>query len=118
MRRVSVIRNSVCPFTHTSLKTKSMQSLTLSTRGVCNMLSLVIPLYRSEANLPRLFRELISLAAKTSVPLEVVFVNDGSPDRCADIVARSAPQLPFPCQLVEFSRNFGSFSALVAALAQ
>jgi len=82
------------------------------------MLSLVIPLYRSEANLPRLFRELISLAAKTSVPLEVVFVNDGSPDRCADIVARSAPQLPFPCQLVELSRNFGSFSAIVAGLRQ
>ena len=80
------------------------------------MLSLIIPLYRSEPNLPRLFRELIALAAKTPVPLEVVFVNDGSPDRCAEIVARSAPQFPFPCHLVELSRNFGSFAAILAGL--
>jgi hypothetical protein len=44
------------------------------------MLSLVIPVYRSEENLPRLFTELEGFAASVPGQLEVVFVVDGSPD--------------------------------------
>mgnify|MGYP001421919939 CR=1 FL=1 len=48
------------------------------------MLSLVIPVYRNEESLPRLFRELETLAARLPDLLEVVFVVDGSPTLVVD----------------------------------
>ena len=81
------------------------------------MLSLVIPVYRNEANLPRLFAELETLAGELPGGLEVVFVVDGSPDRCLAILRDRLPAWPVPSQLVELSRNFGAFSAIAAGLA-
>src|SRR5688572_29859565 len=81
-----------------------------------NMLSLVIPVYRNEENLPRLMRELDGFAAGFSDPLEIVFVVDGSPDGSLSILQGRLPHWPLRSQLVELSRNFGSFSAVAAGL--
>ena len=78
------------------------------------MLSLVLPLYRSEANLPDLLTAVAGLAQR--IELEAVFVVDGSPDGCAEILERELPRQPFASQLVQLSRNFGSFSAIAAGL--
>jgi len=80
------------------------------------MLSLVIPVYKNEENLPRLFRELEALAGNLSVELEVVFVVDGSPDASLSILAERLPSWTIRTRLVELSRNFGSFSAIAAGL--
>ncbi len=80
------------------------------------MLSLVIPVYKNEENLPRLFVELEGLAGRLDDDLEVVFVVDGSPDRCLPILAERLPGWPIRSQLVELSRNFGSFAAISAGL--
>jgi len=47
---------------------------------------------------------------------EVVFVIDGSPDRCDEILRQRLPQASFDSQLIGLSRNFGSFSAIMAGL--
>ncbi len=79
------------------------------------MLSLVIPVYKNEANLDRLLTELVRL--QTRVPdLEVVFAIDGSPDRCAELLAARLPTTGLRSQLLLLSRNFGSFSAICAGL--
>ena len=80
------------------------------------MLSLVIPVYRNEANLPRLLEELERLAPRLRHPLEVVFVVDGSPDRSLAWLRERLPGWPVPPQLLELSRNFGSFAAIGAGL--
>ena len=80
------------------------------------MLSLVIPVYKNEANLPRLFSELEALAARLPDPLEVVFVVDGSPDASLQILRDRLPSWPIRSQLVELSRNFGSFPAIAAGM--
>jgi glycosyltransferase involved in cell wall biosynthesis len=80
------------------------------------MLSLVIPLYRSEENLERLFAELSLLAPKVPLKFEVVFVIDGSPDRCDAVLAAAAPALSWSCRVVHLSRNFGAFAAITAGL--
>ena len=80
------------------------------------MFSLVIPVYKNEANLPRLFTELTALQSRLNDELEVVFVIDGSPDRCEEIIRQRLPALPFRCQLISLSRNFGSFSAVTAGV--
>ncbi len=81
------------------------------------MLSLVIPLYKSEPNLPRLMVELPKLQERLRPEeLEVVFVVDGSPDRCREVLDRALPGFPMQTQLLSLSRNFGSFNAIAAGL--
>jgi len=80
------------------------------------MLSIVVPLYRSEENLPRLFQELERISHLCPAPLEIVFVVDGSPDRCAEIVRGKLPDFPVSAQLIELSRNFGAFAAISAGM--
>jgi polyisoprenyl-phosphate glycosyltransferase len=80
------------------------------------MFSLVIPLYKNELNLDRLLPALVELNGRMTEELEVVFVVDGSPDRCLEILGERLPHLPLRSMLVSLSRNFGSFSAIAAGL--
>ena len=54
-------------------------------------LSIVIPAYNEEQNLPRTLAELSATLRSESIPYEIVVVNDGSPDsggetRNADVI--------------------------------
>lgn len=80
------------------------------------MLSIVIPVYKNEENLDRLLPTLESVTAACPDPAEVVFVVDGSPDRCLDILRERLPRAAFASQVVALSRNFGSFNAILAGL--
>lgn len=78
--------------------------------------SLVIPIYGNQENIEKLLEALIELFERLEQNLEVVFVVDGSPDRSAAMLEEELPSLPFPAQLVQHSRNFGSFAAVVTGL--
>jgi glycosyltransferase involved in cell wall biosynthesis len=80
------------------------------------MLSLVIPVYNNAESLPRLSQELEGIATRLDDELEIVFVVDGAPDRSLDILRRHLPQWHLRTQLLELSRNFGSFAAIAAGL--
>ncbi|HEY2433332.1 MAG TPA: glycosyltransferase [Vicinamibacterales bacterium] len=80
------------------------------------MLSLVIPVYRNEENLPRLFGELEAFAAGFPAPLEIVFVVDGSPDGSLRLLRERLAAWPVRSQLLDLSRNFGSFAAIAAGM--
>lgn len=80
------------------------------------MLSLVIPVYRNQENLPRLFQAIDGLASRLPATLEVVFVVDGSPDRSLEIIRGHVETWPVRTQVIELSRNFGSFAAIAAGL--
>ncbi len=82
------------------------------------MYSLVIPVYRNEANLDRLLAELVKLGGRAAEELEVVFVVDGSPDGCLQILRERLPGLPLRTQLLSLSRNFGSFAAIAAGMSR
>ena len=49
--------------------------------------------------------------------LETIFVVDGSPDRCYEVLKSLLPSLTFSAQLLAHSRNFGSFAAVRTGLA-
>jgi len=80
------------------------------------MNSLVIPVYRNQENLDRLLSELVKLDSRVRGEWEVVFVVDGSPDRCLEILRERLPALPLRTQLLSLSRNFGSFAAIAAGM--
>ena len=80
------------------------------------MVSLIIPVYKNEANLDRLLPALLDLSAKSPQPMEVIFVIDGSPDRCEEILRQRLPGLALRSRLLVLSRNFGSSAAVAAGL--
>jgi glycosyltransferase involved in cell wall biosynthesis len=82
------------------------------------MYSLVIPVYKNEASLPDLLKALEELSTDLDGRLEVVFVVDGSPDRSMELLANALPDCSFRSQLALLSRNFGSFAAIRAGLAE
>jgi glycosyltransferase involved in cell wall biosynthesis len=82
-------------------------------------LSIVVPLYNEARSLPRLHEQLSrvarDLAQKRGLPVEVVYVDDGSRDDTLNI-ARSLPAAAIDLQIVALSRNFGKEAALAAGL--
>jgi polyisoprenyl-phosphate glycosyltransferase len=76
--------------------------------------SVVVPVYRNEATLLELLRQLTSVHASCTGAFEAVFVVDGSPDNSYALLRRELPRMPFPAQLAALSRNFGSFAAIRA----
>src|SRR5665647_1562743 len=82
------------------------------------LLTLIIPVYRNEASLPDLLVAIDGLAKRAEGGMETVFVIDGSPDGCYEILRRELPLREFCSKLILLSRNFGSFAAIRAGLAQ
>jgi glycosyltransferase involved in cell wall biosynthesis len=80
------------------------------------VLSLIVPVYKNEANLDRLLGELVRLDQRLNNELEVIFVVDGSPDASFQILQQRLPGLVCCSQLATLSRNFGSFNAITAGM--
>jgi polyisoprenyl-phosphate glycosyltransferase len=80
------------------------------------MLSLIIPVYKSEEGIERLLAALLDLRRKLPEELEVVLVVDGSPDRSLDLLRSRLPTSELRSRLVVLSRNFGSVAAVRAGL--
>lgn len=79
--------------------------------------SIVIPVYKNEANIASLLTALTKLLGSFSRRTEVVFVVDGSPDKSYDLLHARLPSFPYPSQLLRHSRNFGSFQAVRTGIA-
>jgi glycosyltransferase involved in cell wall biosynthesis len=78
-------------------------------------LSVVVPMYNEEEVIEVTYRRLKTVLDKLGETYEIVFVNDGSRDRTADIV-RSLCAEDRRVKLVEFSRNFGHQIAVTAGM--
>ncbi len=78
--------------------------------------SVVIPVYKNEAFIPRLLEVLNTVNQDMNGQLEAVFVVDGSPDHSYTLLRDAIDKLVFPAQLLAHSRNFGSFPAIRSGL--
>lgn len=77
--------------------------------------SLVLPIFNEEAVLPALLARLDKLLDRLEGNAEVIFVDDGSHDRSADIIAKKAAE-DNRYRLVSLSRNFGHQIAITAGM--
>jgi polyisoprenyl-phosphate glycosyltransferase len=77
-------------------------------------LSIVIPVYRGEKTIVRLVGALIASLAER-YRLEIVLVNDGSPDNSAQVCRGLAERHPF-VKFLNLSRNFSEHNAVMAGL--
>jgi undecaprenyl-phosphate 4-deoxy-4-formamido-L-arabinose transferase len=76
--------------------------------------SVVIPVYNEEGNLPALFPRLLPVLETLGRPFEVILVDDGSRDGSLEILTRFARRHPEHVRVVELSRNFGQHPAILA----
>jgi undecaprenyl-phosphate 4-deoxy-4-formamido-L-arabinose transferase len=76
--------------------------------------SIVIPVYNEQENLPALLPRLLPVLDGTKRPYEVIFVDDGSRDRSLEILKGFAETYP-AVRVLELSRNFGQHPAILAA---
>lgn len=78
-----------------------------------NKVSIVIPIYNEEANLPMLFPRLLPVMEKLNRPYEIILIDDGSRDRSLSIIKQYAKENSH-IVAVELSRNFGQHPAILA----
>jgi undecaprenyl-phosphate 4-deoxy-4-formamido-L-arabinose transferase len=78
-------------------------------------LSVVIPVYRGERSIGALAREIAALDVADG--LELVLVNDCSPDGSAAVIRGLVGALPVPVIAVDLARNFGEHNAVMAGYA-
>lgn len=78
--------------------------------------SIVVPVFGNASNIELLLHRLEEVSEALAGRLEVVFVVDGSPDDSAQILRHALEHATFTSQLLEHSRNFGSFSAIRTGL--
>jgi undecaprenyl-phosphate 4-deoxy-4-formamido-L-arabinose transferase len=82
--------------------------------GAAVGLAIVVPVYRGAATIAALVEALSHLRPEGG--LEVVLVNDGSPDNAAEVCREILRTASVPVTYVEHTRNFGEHNAVITGL--
>ena len=78
-------------------------------------LSVVIPVYNEQENLPALFSRLTAALDKLGKSYEILFTNDGSRDKSLVLLKDYYRQRPKEVRVIDFNGNFGQHMAIMAA---
>lgn len=78
-------------------------------------LSVVIPVYNEELNLPLLFARLYPVLDALDRRYEVIFTNDGSADRSFALLQAQHAARPDVTRVIDFNANYGQHMAIMAA---
>jgi undecaprenyl-phosphate 4-deoxy-4-formamido-L-arabinose transferase len=79
------------------------------------VVSVVIPVYNEEANLPTLFARLYPVLDKLGKTYEILFTNDGSADRSIVLLKAQYAARPDVTKIIDFNANYGQHMAIMAA---
>ncbi len=78
-------------------------------------LSVVIPVFNEELNLPKLFARLYRALDALGRRYEVIFTNDGSADRSFDLLRAQHAARPDVTRVIDLNANYGQHMAIMAA---
>ncbi len=78
-------------------------------------ISVVIPVYNEEPNLPLLFSRLYPVLDGLGRTFEVIFTNDGSADRSLELLKAQFAARPGVTRVIDFNANYGQHMAIMAA---
>ena len=79
------------------------------------LLSIVVPVYREEKNIPEFLRRLRPILAGITEDYEIIFAMDPSPDRTEEVILEQRGQ-DQRIKLLKFSRRFGQPMATLAGM--
>jgi glycosyltransferase involved in cell wall biosynthesis len=81
------------------------------------ILTIVVPVYYNELNLPDTIPSLLALSDQLEkYELELIFIDDGSKDRSLSILLEYQKRYSKRIKVVKLTRNFGTMAALQAGL--
>ena len=83
--------------------------------GPAGSISVIIPVYNEEQNIPVLATQLFPVLEGLARPFEVIAVNDGSSDGSLAALRRVAAERP-QFKVVDLARNYGQTAAMMAGL--
>jgi undecaprenyl-phosphate 4-deoxy-4-formamido-L-arabinose transferase len=78
-------------------------------------LSVVIPVYNEQANLPLLFSRLYPVLDTLGRKYEVIYTNDGSADKSGELLRAQYKARPDVTRVIDFNSNYGQHMAIMAA---
>ncbi len=78
-------------------------------------LSVIIPSYNEQDNIPRTFHTIKEILDTSGIPFEIIFIDDGSKDATYQRICSLAEKHP-EVKGLSFSRNFGKEAAIFAGL--
>lgn len=79
-------------------------------------LSLIVPVYNEQDNLPLLFTAITESMNALGKVWEVIYVDDGSRDNSLSVLSEQAEKDPEHVRVISFRRNFGQTAAIAAGL--
>ncbi len=79
-------------------------------------LSIVVPVYNEEKNLPELFEQITAAMQPLEMDWDVTFVDDGSRDASVEVIRQLHEQAPDRVRMVVFRRNYGQTAAISAGI--
>lgn len=79
-------------------------------------LDIVIPLFKTGANLPRLIKRLNEWCATVSIKVRVVFVDDGSPDDTFGRLQEELQNARFEHKAIRLAMNYGQYTTTVVGI--
>jgi len=79
-----------------------------------SMISVVIPVFNEEKNLPELVRRCLEACRSMGLPFELILVDDGSRDGSAELITEAAEQYRDEVIGVFLNRNYGQHGAILA----
>lgn len=82
-------------------------------------LSVIVPFYNEEKNLPVLHKNLLKVLKSLKVSSEIIYINDGSTDLSIETLKAEIREINsggVGVVLVEFTKNFGQTAAVVAGI--
>ncbi|MFC6653543.1 glycosyltransferase family 2 protein [Paenibacillus rhizoplanae] len=77
--------------------------------------SIIIPMFNEEAVIQETYRRIRKVMGATGEPYELIFVNDGSTDNCAQMIEEYS-YWDESVKLIDLSRNFGHQVAITAGM--
>ncbi len=77
--------------------------------------SVVIPVYNEQGNLPLLFQRLYPVLDNLGRSYEVIFTNDGSADSSIELLTAQFNARPDVTRVIDFNGNYGQHMAIMAA---
>lgn len=78
------------------------------------MLSVVIPVYNEQENLPLLFERCYTALDGLKYPYEIIFTNDGSTDDSYTLLQAQYESRPDVTCVIDFEGNYGQHMAIIA----